>query len=100
MPAPVSLGTIKAADFEAAKDEGFRLRIGGDEIVFKIAEVRHLGRAKREGGAYSVMFVTRPGPFLQQGMYPLEHPSLGKLEIFLVPLGPVDAGNSYEAVFT
>jgi hypothetical protein len=100
MPAPFTLGNVTAADFEAGKDESFRLAIGGQEFAFKLAEVRKLGRAKREGGAFSLIFVTGSGPFLRQGVYPLEHPTIGKLDIFLVPLGPVEGGNSYEAVFT
>lgn len=37
----------------------------------------------------------------QQQIVPLEHPDLGRLEIFLVPLGPdADGRWRYEAVFT
>jgi hypothetical protein len=100
MPAPFSLATITADDFEAAKEESFRLPAGSEELTFKVTEVRRLGRGKRDGGAYSVLFVTPAGAFLRQGVYPLEHPTVGTLEIFLVPLGPVDGGNSYEAIFT
>jgi hypothetical protein len=28
------------------------------------------------------------------------HPSLGTMEIFLVPVGPVAGGNAYQAIFT
>jgi hypothetical protein len=38
-------------------------------------------------------------PFLPQGMYPLEHPAIEGLEVFLVPLGPGDRGMQYEAIF-
>jgi hypothetical protein len=34
-----------------------------------------------------------------QGIYRLQHPELGILEIFLVPLAPVDALPQFEAVF-
>jgi hypothetical protein len=37
---------------------------------------------------------------LPQKIYPLEHEALGKLEIFLVPIGPDEAGMCYEAVFS
>ena len=36
---------------------------------------------------------------LSQGMWHLEHPQLGAHDIFLVPVGPDDAGMCYEAVF-
>jgi hypothetical protein len=54
----------------------------------------------RKGGAFALTFMSPPGPFLQQSTYPLEHPALGTLELFIVPLGPKAGGNSYEAVFT
>ena len=34
--------------------------------------------------------------FVPQATYPIEHPALGKLELFIVPLGPKKDGNSYE----
>ena len=37
--------------------------------------------------------------FLPQGTYPMEHETLGRLEVFLVPLGPDAQGMRYEAVF-
>jgi hypothetical protein len=37
---------------------------------------------------------------LPQGIYPVEHPALGMMEIFLVPVGPTSGGNGYNAVFT
>lgn len=36
---------------------------------------------------------------LSQGMWHLEHPTLGANEIFLVPVGPDEKGLCYEAVF-
>lgn len=38
-------------------------------------------------------------PILAQHIYRLEHPALGSLEIFIVPIGSDEAGTSYEAVF-
>ena len=38
--------------------------------------------------------------WLPQAMYPVEHASLGRLELFIVPLGPGASGRFvYEAVF-
>jgi hypothetical protein len=38
-------------------------------------------------------------PILAQQICPLDNATLGRLEIFLVPLGPEDGGTTYEAVF-
>ena len=41
-----------------------------------------------------------PGePVLAQRIYPLDNQTLGRLEIFLVPIGPDDEGMRYQAVF-
>jgi uncharacterized protein DUF6916 len=47
---------------------------------------------------FALMFVGAPG--LAQGLYELEHQSLGRLDIFIVPvaLGP-DGSGRYEAIF-
>ena len=45
-------------------------------------------------------FVAPAGPFLPQAIYPVMHPALGTMEIFLVPVGPLAGGNGYHAVFT
>ena len=37
---------------------------------------------------------------LPQLTYPLDHEELGRTDVFLVPLGPVDDAMRYEAVFT
>lgn len=100
MTVPPSLATLTAADFESRVGDTFRLQIPPQELAFKLVEVRKLGQAVREGGAFSLLFMTPPGPFLRQGTYPLDNPSLGQLNLFIVPLGPKDGGNSYEVVFT
>jgi hypothetical protein len=39
-------------------------------------------------------------PVLPQAIYRLDNPSVGTLEIFVVPVGRTDAGTDYEAIFT
>ncbi len=100
MTTPPDLATLTAAHFEPQVGETFRLSIAPQDLVFKLVEVRKLGQAVRAGGAFSLLLMTPPGPFLRQGTYPLDNASLGQLNLFIVPLGPKDGGNSYEAVFT
>ena len=54
----------------------------------------------RDGGAFSLTLQSAPGPFLPQATYPIAHPKLGTLEMFIVPLGPKNGGNQYEVIFT
>ena len=48
---------------------------------------------------FSLVFRGPMTPALPQGIHELEHATLGKLQLFLVPLGPDDSGMRYEAVF-
>jgi hypothetical protein len=96
----VSISSLTAADFEPHIGEDFTVGAAGKQTSFRLAGVEHLGAAVREGGAFSLLFLSAPGPFLAQGTYPMSHPALGPRELFIVPLGPKDGGNSYQVIFT
>jgi hypothetical protein len=53
----------------------------------------------RKGGGFSLNFVAPEGRVLPQGVYSIKHPTLGTIEMFLVPSGPVHGGVGYHAVF-
>ena len=53
----------------------------------------------REGGGFILQFVAPPDARLKQGIYPIKHPKLGTLEMFLTPTGLVQGGRGYHAVF-
>lgn len=93
------LSELTVDDFEPHQGTDFALAAGDQEITLKLAKVGRLGAGKRQGGAFSLVFVSAPGPFLPQSMYPVTHPALGTQPLFLVPIGPRDGGNGYEAVF-
>ena len=96
----MSLSSLKPADFEPHVGDAFTIEANGKPLDLKLAEVERLGAAAREGGAFSLMLLTAPGPFLPQGVYPSRHPALGMLELFIVPLGPKDGSNRYQVIFT
>jgi hypothetical protein len=96
----MSLSSLKPADFEPHVGGTFAVEANGQHVDLKLTGVERLGTALREGGAFSLAFLAAPGPFLPQGIYPVQHPALGMLELFIVPLGPKDGGNRYEVIFT
>jgi hypothetical protein len=96
----MSLAALKPDDFEPHLGSDFAIEANGKRLDLKLAEVERLGAAWREGGAFSLLFLSAPGPFLPQGVYPVQHPALGILEVFIVPLGPKDGGNQYQVIFT
>src|SRR5262245_8377116 len=96
---PKTLADLTADDFEAHQNAEFKVGVADQEIGLRLAKVSRLGAARREGGAFSLVFLTEPGPFLPQSMYPVTHPALGTHNLFLVPIGPQQGKNAYEAVF-
>jgi hypothetical protein len=79
--------------------------VTGQRVEFELIEAQSLPAHARPDGqanpreSFSLVFRGPPGPALPQRLYALEEESLGKLEIFLVPIGPDASGQRYEAVF-
>ena len=48
---------------------------------------------------FSMILCGPSEPLLSQATYPVEHPSLGTIELFLVPIGRDPKNARYEAVF-
>jgi len=74
----------------------------GGPVTLTLTEIRRLGRqpAAPRVEPFSLLFCGPPGPILAQRIYRLEHPGLGALDVFLVPVGYDETGAScYEAVF-
>jgi hypothetical protein len=75
-------------------------------LVVKLAEVTDLSEAARSTPAegqrtpFSIVFRGASNAVLPQGIYRLEHVTLGGFEPFLVTIGPDAIGMRYEAVFT
>jgi hypothetical protein len=110
-----SLKMLTAGDFRTHAGTSFRVTgaqyADGSpaDIDAELAEVTEhnpdpLGRYRTP---FSVMFCGPLQPVLPQGIYHLEHPELGPLALFLVPVGPdepADPGQAptvmrYQAVF-
>lgn len=86
--------------FSDLADTTFTIPFSDETIDLVLTEAVPLGSAPRTGGAFSLVFSGPGGPHLLQNTYRMSHGELGELDIFLVPLGPKDGRNLYEAVFT
>lgn len=95
------LEQLTIADFKSLEGKPVTLRFGDTEQDGEIIEV-----SARAGGApqgrepFSV--VVRSGPVDRhwpQGIYTLDHPDHGPLDLFMVPIGPDDSGMCYEITF-
>ncbi|HAQ79362.1 hypothetical protein JQ559_30365 [Bradyrhizobium viridifuturi] len=96
----VDLAKLHIDDFTPYQDAGFELRAADRVVVLKLAKVEPAGNSGRPGGAFSLLFAGPKGAWLPQAIYPVRHPALGVIDIFLVPIGPLEDGNGYQAVFT
>ena len=63
------------------------------------AKVMESEAAKLKRTAFSLFFLGPHEPFFEQRIYPLDHEGLGRLELFIVPVGHDENGFLYEAVF-
>jgi hypothetical protein len=81
---------------------GTRFRLAGGPVGFELIEVTNLSRTGSGGvrAPFSLVFRAPSEALLPQGIQKLEHDEFGVVELFLVPLGPDEAGMRYEAVFT
>jgi hypothetical protein len=75
----------------------------GDTIELTLAEVilapENYGVPDRRA-PFSLIFHGPLTPFAPQATWPIEHPDLEGLELFLVPIGPEGEAMGYQAVFT
>jgi hypothetical protein len=96
------LDKLTKETFEPIKGQVFQLALGEDRhLPLELAAVLGTGLqglASRE--QFSLHFRGPRTPALPQRIYRLEHPQLGALDIFLVPIRSDSAGMTYEAVFT
>lgn len=92
--------------FAATVDDEWELAVELEErgrvaVTFVLEQATVTGQSvpDAERQPFSLVFRGPPEGVLPQGLYPLEHPELGALEIFLVPFSRADDGVRYEAVF-
>jgi hypothetical protein len=100
MASSPDLATLKIDDFVAHLDTDFEMQVAGVVVPLKLVKIDPAGNSGRAGGAFSLIFVAPIGSAHKQAMYPVRHPVLGNLEIFLVPVGPQSGGLGYQAIFT
>lgn len=95
-------GDLTQADFSARINEGFRIYFGSAQPqTVELIEVSELP-SNSDGGRQPFSIVLRSqgdDEHHPQGIYSVEHESIGPIEIFLVPIGPDEQGMRYEAIF-
>ena len=100
------LDKLTSADFSAHLNSSFRIHADTPgPLEAELIQVTELGAPPSDQEdtprrAFSIVFRAPADLYLPQSIYPIEHPELGTLDLFLVPLGPDKQGMRYEAIFT
>ena len=102
------LAALTHDDFDPHTGTGFELSADDSRAIrLTLHEVKSRGKTPSAAGggparqSFSLLFVaSADAPDLPQGVYHLEHASLGALDLFIVPVGPEEGAMRYEAVFT
>ena len=85
--------------FSRAAHQEFELSLGESAITLTLVEVAPLPHGGGLRQPFSLLFRGASPIVLPQKLYPLSNATLGKLSIFLVPIGRDGAGVLYQAVF-
>jgi hypothetical protein len=97
------LDRLTVADFKGRIGETFHIADPKGALELVLLEATGLSpRAASPGSRrapFSLIFRGPLKPVLPQRTYALENEAMGRLEIFLVPIGPDAEGMRYEAVF-
>ena len=78
---------------------GTQIAIIDSELAFTVKSVDRLQSPSPRGQSFSLIFAAPQNTRGVQGIYHLRHPTLGVLEIFLVPIAAAYGHPQFEAVF-
>jgi hypothetical protein len=86
--------------FAAARGSLFKLTApNGTSIELELADVSQL-KATESQESFSIVFLAPESYRVEQGLYDIDHPTMGPMQLFLVPVGLADDGRlQLEAVF-
>jgi hypothetical protein len=104
----VPLDQVNHATFSALVKTRFRVRLNpANQIELELTEARRHqipaqskpGGPLRQGECFSLFFNGPLSWFLKQNTYEFEHDQLGKISLFMVPIGKTQDAFQYEVVF-
>ncbi len=102
------LDKLEGTDFSPLLHQKFHISTESPlPLEAELIEVTELGSDTSRASAatnerrrsFSIVLRGPKEPLLQQRIYQVEHPKIGTLDLFLVPIGPDEEGMRYEAVF-
>jgi hypothetical protein len=96
----LDLATVRCAQFAACLNQDFEVETAGGRFLLQLSEARPLGsRPESIREPFALTFVGPAKLRLPQQIYKMRNPTLGEMEIFLVPIGADQTSSAFEAVF-
>lgn len=99
----MELDKISAADFQPLLNQKFNFNISAEvSLESELIEIIEFnGYSPLERIPFSVVFRTeQKNEYYEQGIFRIEHPIHGDMDVFLTPKGFDNFGMKYEAVFS
>lgn len=94
-----SLDSLDLASFAPHCGETFDCSNSeGVSALLQLEAATDLGSTPRQE-QFSLIFTGPRQPAFQQGLHHLRHATFGRIELFLVPLQPLDGQRLYQAIF-
>jgi len=94
------LDRLRREDFEPLIGERIKVTSGDASAELEVAEASSLkSPSPRETPPFRLILRSRENWRAPQGMFRVDHPTLGTLEMFAVPIGPDAQGLCYEILF-
>jgi hypothetical protein len=95
----IDLATVTRDAFEVGST--FTIQVSADSSLslelIAIESLPTAPNARRQ--SFLLRFRTSERARIPQRIYGLDHPALGRMDVFLVPVGPDQVGMRYDAVF-
>lgn len=93
------IAKLTRQDFEGLAPASLFVQFEGAQVPVSVVEVRDLPDRSTRAAPFAVEFEGPRDPMLPQGIHALHHPSLGLLELFMVPLARTASHARYELIF-
>ena len=93
---------LTLARFQSTLQTTFRVQCGAEPAVGLVLVEATGGRKQAAGGgdeSFSIVFEGPADRPLPQRIYSLEHDTMGRFDLFMVPVGQKESAIQYQAVF-
>ena len=93
------LEKLTRRDFDGLPAGSLALEYEGARLALEVVGLRDLPPISPRAEPFAVVLAGPASPTLPQGIHALIHPSHGRLDVFIVPIGRDAAHSRYEIIF-